>query len=81
MNKAIAKICPRCSQTTWVSMPVECYEEWQIGVNIQEAWPEGSVTERETLISGFCPACQKVIFEGKEPETSEEPDDELQTEK
>lgn len=61
-NKAIAKVCPRCGQTTWVGMPVENYEAWQIGVNIQEAWPEGSVTERETLISGFCPACQEGVF-------------------
>ena len=65
MNKAIAKVCPRCGQTTWVGMPAEKYEEWQIGVNIQDAWPEGSATERETLISGFCPSCQKVIFEGE----------------
>lgn len=63
MNKAIAKVCPRCEQTTWVGMPAERYEEWQMGVNIQKAWPEGSATERETLISGLCPACQKVIFE------------------
>lgn len=74
-NKAIAKICPRCGQTTWVGVPVEKYEEWQMGVNIQDAWPEGSATERETLISGFCPACQKIIFEA-----DEEDKDELQAE-
>jgi len=74
-NKAIAKVCPRCGQTTWVGMPVEKYEEWQMGVNIQDAWPEGSATERETLISGFCPVCQKVIFEGEA-----EDKDELQAE-
>lgn len=75
-NKAVAKVCPRCGQTTWVGMPVERYEEWQMGVNIQDAWPEGSDTERETLISGFCPVCQKVIFEDEA-----EDKDELQTEK
>lgn len=69
-NKAIAKVCPKCGQITWVGMPAEKYEEWQMGVNIQEAWPEGSAIERETLISGFCPSCQKVIFG--------ESDDELQ---
>lgn len=61
-NKAIAKICPRCGQTTWIGMPVENYEAWQMGVKIQDAWPEGSATERETLISGFCPACQEGVF-------------------
>ena len=74
-NKAIAKVCPRCGQTTWVGMPAEKYEEWQMGVNIQNAWPEGSATERETLISGLCPACQKVIFEDEA-----EDKDELQAE-
>ena len=75
MNKAIAKVCPKCGQTTWVGMPAEKYEEWQMGVSIQEAWPEGSATERETLISGFCPSCQKEIFEDEI-----EDEDELQTE-
>lgn len=70
-NKAIAKVCPRCGQTTWVGMPVERYEEWQMGVNIQDAWPEGSATERETLIRGFCPACQKVIFEDEAEDKDE----------
>lgn len=69
MKKAIAKVCPRCGQTTWVGMPIDKYEEWQMGVSIQDAWPEGSATERETLISGFCPSCQSVIF--KEPESGE----------
>lgn len=63
MNKAIAKVCPRCGQTTWVGMPAENYEAWQMGVNIQDAWPEGSATERETLISGICSSCQKFFFE------------------
>lgn len=65
-NKAIAKICPRCGQTTWVDMPVESFETWQMGVSIQCAWPKGSATERETLISGFCPSCQNVIFKDDE---------------
>lgn len=61
-NKSVAKVCPRCGQITWVGVPVENYEAWQMGVNIQEAWPEGSTTEHETLISGFCPACQEGVF-------------------
>jgi len=61
-NKAIAKVCPDCGKTTWVGMPVEAYEAWQMGIKIQEAWPEGSATDRETLISGFCPECQEKIF-------------------
>lgn len=71
MNKAIAKVCPKCGKITWVGIPAERYEEWQMGVNIQDAWPEGTATERETLKTGFCPECQDEIFKevNEEPET------------
>ena len=66
----ITKICPKCNKPSYVDIPKDAYEKWQFGMFIQDAWPEGSATERETLISGFCPACQKEIFG--------EPDNELQ---
>lgn len=68
MNKAVAKICPSCKTTTWVGIPIEAYEEWNMGICLQKAWPEGSATERETLISGLCPECQKKVFEEEEDE-------------
>ena len=37
---------------------------------IQEAWPEGSITERETLISGLCKDCQEGVFDELQRETS-----------
>ena len=54
--KAVAKVCPFCKSITWVSVPVEAYE----------AWLDGSATDRETLISGICPECQKEIFEDEQ---------------
>ena len=65
-DKAVAKVCPFCKSTTWVSVPVEAYEAWQMGICIQKAWPDGSATDRETLISGICPKCQKETFEENE---------------
>lgn len=63
MNKAVAKVCPCCKAITWVGMPAEAYEAWQVSESIQNAWPEGSATERETLISGLCPRCQEGVFD------------------
>ena len=40
-DKAVAKVCPFCKSTTWLSVPVEAYEAWQMSMCIQNAWPEG----------------------------------------
>lgn len=65
-DKAVAKVCPFCKNVTWLSVPVDAYEAFQIGVNIQDAWPDGSATDRETLLSGICPECQKETFEDEQ---------------
>ena len=68
--KAVAKVCPFCKSITWVSVPVEAYEAWQMGMCmcmcIQNTRPDGSATDREVLISGICPECQKEIFEDEQ---------------
>ena len=65
-DKAVAKVCPLCKNTTWVSVPVEAYEAWQMGICIQKAWSDGSATDKEVLISGSCPKCQKETLEENE---------------
>ena len=50
----VTKICPKCNKPSYVDIPKDAYEKWQFGLLIQDAWPEGSTTERETLISGLC---------------------------
>lgn len=32
-DKAVAKVCPFCKSTTWVSVPVKTYEAWQMGIS------------------------------------------------
>lgn len=59
----ITRICPKCSRPSYVDIPKDAYEKWQIGINIQNAWPEGSATEREILISGLCKECQEGVFD------------------
>ena len=53
----LTKICPKCNKPSYVDIPKDIYEKWQFGMLIQDAWPEGSATERETLISGLCKDC------------------------
>ena len=62
----VTKICPKCNKPSYVDIPKDAYEKWQMGVCIQNAWPDGSATDREVLISGICPECQKEIFEDEQ---------------
>lgn len=32
-DRAVVKVCPLCKNTTWVSVPVEAYEVWQMGIS------------------------------------------------
>ena len=35
-GKAVAKVCPFCKNTTWLSAPVEAYEAWQMVQQLTE---------------------------------------------
>lgn len=72
MNKLVTRICPFCKASTQITIPIPAYEAWAMGVCIQKAWPLGSATDRETLISGICPACQEKTFDETESEESDE---------
>lgn len=54
--------CPFCGAVHSVMVDDEQYLDWKSGELIQNAMPELSPTEREQLISGLCPSCQKEIF-------------------
>lgn len=62
MRIDVANRCPMCGKSHSVEVNLTAYEKWQNGELIQKAMPELSPIEREQLISGFCPDCQKVIF-------------------
>lgn len=62
----VTKICPKCNKPSYVDIPKEAYEKWQFGMCIQNAWPDGSAIDREVLISGICPECQKETFEDEQ---------------
>lgn len=58
----IAGSCPFCGAKTSVEVSRREYNKWAGGELIQRAMPTLSATDRETLISGLCPACQKKMF-------------------
>ena len=58
----IHSVCPFCGTPHSVAVPSKGYRAWQEGELIQRALPQLSATEREQLISGMCPKCQKKIF-------------------
>ena len=50
--------CLLCGKETAVTVPVRGFLLWQAGVLIQDALPELTAGERETLITGLCEPCQ-----------------------
>ena len=62
MRIDVSNRCPMCGKLHSVEVNLSAYEKWQNGELIQNAMPNLSATEREQLISGFCPDCQEKIF-------------------
>lgn len=54
--------CPFCGKVHSVSVNVADYIRWTNRELVQNAFPYLSATEREQIISGICPTCQRDIF-------------------
>ena len=61
-------MCPWCTKTGGVLVPIQGYEQWRQGELIQQAMPEVSPGDRERLISGTCPSCWDRVM-GEEVES------------
>lgn len=59
---SVSKVCPVCGGVSVIDIPEDAYNKWQTGELIQDAWPEGTPSEREVLISGLCKICQIETF-------------------
>lgn len=47
--------CVMCGKVTTVELEADKFRRWRIeGEHIQDVWPEKTLMERETLISGVC---------------------------
>ena len=69
MVKVTINPCVECHQEHKVIMPFDAWVKWNDqGEFIQRAWPEGSNSDRELLISGTCSACFDKLFPPEEEE-------------
>lgn len=65
MSETIAvktKTCTVCGEYEVWSLDRAAVESWQAGENIQNAFPEMSIKDREILITGTHPACWDKLF-------------------
>lgn len=68
--------CPFCKRRTSIRISAQGYEKWIKGESVQKAFPRLDSTDRELLISGICPPCQKKVFsECEEDEDCYDEDD------
>lgn len=61
-NLTVEISCPICGCVHTVEVDEVDFIAWQEGELAQRAFPYLSATEREQLISQFCPQCQESIF-------------------
>lgn len=64
----VVTVCPFCGRGNEVEVNEMDYLDWSDGMLAQEAFPYLNATERESLISGLCPTCQRSIFGGNDNE-------------
>lgn len=59
----VYRTCPFCGKKTQIVISQHDYDNWCNGALVNNAFPYLTATERESIISGLCPDCQKEIFE------------------
>ncbi len=67
----IRTTCPCCGTLVHVHALESQYNAWLDGALVQDAFPDMSITDRESLISGLCSKCQAIFF-NEEMENEEE---------
>lgn len=54
--------CPVCHRQHTIILNGDAYDRYKKGMPIIKAFPTLNPTEREVIISGYCPDCQEDIF-------------------
>lgn len=61
-KRMVNRKCVFCGNPHSITVKMDEFVKWTEGELIQKAMPNLTATEREQLISGICPKCQKEIF-------------------
>ena len=56
------RTCIVCRTEHAFDVDFDDYQRWRGGTLIQDVWPDKPVDERETMISGTCPACFDTLW-------------------
>ena len=66
----LVQTCPMCGQIHMMEVDKEAYSAWENREKlIQDAFPDLIPAEREFIKTGYCPACQSLLF-GSAPDSS-----------
>lgn len=60
--------CPFCLLAHTVLVPIAQYREWRQGLPIQQAMPDLTPQERESLEMGVCACCWNEIWADTAPD-------------
>ena len=64
---SLERRCPKCSKESKFVVYRDAWYAWQSGALIQDAFPDLTASERETIMTGYDQQCWEEIF-GKEEE-------------
>ena len=62
--------CINCGASHEFSVDIYAYGAWQDGTLIQNAFPDLTIDQRETLMTGRCATCQDLPYNGQERKIS-----------
>lgn len=57
--------CPFCGKVSRIHTTTAAWNAYQDGALAQDAFPDLSIADRETLISGLCLECQADFFDAE----------------
>lgn len=64
--------CPFCGAFYWIHSEQAHWDAYMAGALVQDAFPDLTATERESIISGICATCQDEVFGEDEDEEEDE---------
>ena len=64
--------CPFCGAFYWIFSEQKNWDAYEAGALVQDAFPDLTATERESIISGICATCQDEVFGEDEDEEEDE---------
>lgn len=62
MTTYLTQACPVCGSPSNFQLDYDDLRKWRGGALIQNVWPDMSLDDRETMVSGTHPDCWNELF-------------------